>query len=65
MSKLNETKNMEIDTKVEKLKALIQEANALCYDLFGDILNEINMVDFDDVIYDIDMASNYLKEIDE
>ena len=65
MSKLNETKNVEIDTKVEKLKALIQEANDLCYDIFGDILNEINMVDFNDVIYDIDVAANYLKEIEE
>ena len=65
MSKLNETKNVEIDTKVEKLKALIQEANALCYDVFGDILNEVNMVDFNDVIDDVNRAANYLKEIEE
>ena len=57
--------NVETDTKVEKLKALIQEANALCYDVFGDILNEVNMVDFNDVIDDINRAANYLKEINE
>lgn len=65
MSKLNETNNVETNVKVEKLKKLIQEANDLCYDIFGDILNEINMVDFNDVIYDIDTAANYLKEIEE
>lgn len=65
MSKLNETNNMETNVKVEKLKTLIQEANDLCYEVFGDILNEVNMVDFNDVIYDIDMAANYLKEIEE
>ena len=65
MSKLNETNNMETNVKVEKLKSLIQEANDLCCEVFGDILNEVNMVDFNDVIYDIDMAANYLKEIEE
>lgn len=65
MSKLNETNNMETNVKVEKLKSLIQEANDLCYEVFGDILNEVNMVDFNDIICDIDMAANYLKEIEE